>query len=188
MNGTATICYIVFLIIAMIVSAGCTDTWEAQSERISTNVVQTAQPAAHSPLALSKTVTMPSPAGTGKPAPVSSTGIIKIDPVGDKNTGDKFILTGTTSLPGGTILLWEILPDTGSPPNGLGGDSTMAVGGNNLVTEGEGTSNRIAIAVDLDRLIPGKYAAIVGKAKEQEQNSLDWEIGNDYAYTSFSLK
>jgi hypothetical protein len=114
--------------------------------------------------------------------------VIKLDPIGDKKTGDTFTLTGTTSLPEGTNIFWQIMPDTGTPPTGLNGESMMSVGGNYLVTKGDGALNRIALAVDLGRLIPGKYVAIVGKMKGDQTTGIVFEIGNDYGYTYFTLK
>jgi hypothetical protein len=188
--GTGVICLVLLTVVMIIASAGCTDAVEErQSGSTSAGNIQTGHTAPNS-TAAGKNITVPSSPHTTGPlsVPVSATGILTIDPVADKNTGEKFTLTGTTGLPSGTVIFWQILPDTGSPPAGLDGSSMMSVGGNYLVTPGEGTKNRIAIAVDLGRLVPGRYAAIVGKAKEQEPDRLDWEIGKDYGYTYFTLK
>jgi hypothetical protein len=114
-----------------------------------------------------------------------STAGIAIDPIGDKKVGDKFTLTVTTSLPAGTNIFWQILPDTGIPPSSLDGNSMMSVGGNNQVTKGNGTSNRISQAVDLGRLVPGKYVVIIG---EMKGDFSDFEIGDRIGYTYFTLK
>ena len=64
----------------------------------------------------------------------------------------------------------------------------MSVGGNNQVTKGDTPPNRISLAVDLGRLVPGKYVAIVGKMKGDATTGMVFEIGNDYGYTYFTLK
>ena len=43
---------------------------------------------------------------------------IRINAIGDQNVGDQFLVTGTTSLPVGTSLIWEVMPDTGTLPAG----------------------------------------------------------------------
>ena len=187
--GTGLICLVLLITIATIVLAGCTDSAQGQRARAATHDQPTVNPASGTAVT-TKTTAAPAPVKTtpAVSAPVSSTGVIKIDPIGDKKTGDTFTLTGTTSLPAGTSIIWQILPDTGTPPTGLDPDSRMSVGGNNQVTKGDGTLNRISLAVDLGRLVPGKYVAIVGKMKGDQTTGMVFEIGNDYGYTYFTLK
>jgi len=134
-----------------------------------------------------RTTTVAAPLKTLQPMPASglSTRGITIDPIGDKKTGEKFLLAATTSLPVGTNLFWQVLPDTGTPPTGLDGSSQMSVGGNNLVIKGDGTANRISQAVDLGRLVPGKYVVIVG---EMKGDFSDFKIGDRYGYTYVTLR
>jgi hypothetical protein len=189
-TGSGLICITILIILATIAIAGCADSAQVpQSQETPTGNVLTGHPAAGTTTA-TRIATVMATQRTAQPAsgPVSSTGVIKIDPISDKNAGDTFTLTGTTSLPAGTNILWQILPDTGTPPTGIDGDSRMAVGGNNMVAKGDSSVNRISIAVDLDRLIPGKYVAIVGKPKRDQSQSPPFEIGSDYGYTYFTLK
>lgn len=118
--------------------------------------------------------------------PGSSTGVIQLDPIADKKTGDTFTLSGTARLPEKTNLLWQILPDTGTPPDGLEKESTMSVGGNYYVLKGDGTTNRISIAVDLGRLVPGNYVAIVGTMKGAPEEML-FEVDRDFGYAYLTL-
>jgi len=188
--GTGLIYLVLLVTIATILLAGCADTAQDQQGPVTPTGTQQIDKTTIHTTATTKTVTVAAPRKTAQPVstPVSSTGVIKIDPIGDKRTGDTFTLTGTTSLPAGTSIIWQILPDTGTPPAGINGDSMMSVGGNYLVTKGDGTSNRIALAVDLGRLVPGKYVAIVGKMKGDQTTGMVFEIGNDYGYTYFTLK
>jgi len=173
------------LIVATLVIAGCVgSTSGQQSQATATNVQQSEAHAAGTTVApRTTTATVPLKTTTSTPAPGLSTAGIALDPIGDKKTGDKFILTATTSLPAGTEVMWQILPDTGTPPTGLDGNSMMSVGGNNVVTKGTGTSNRISQNVDLGRLVPGKYVVIVGERKGNE-----FAIGSRFGYTYFTLK
>ncbi len=189
-SGNMLICLAMLIVVATMVSAGCMDTTPGpQGQTTATYDQQVASPASGT-AATTRITTAPAPLKTtpSAPAPVSSTGVIKIDPIGDKNTGDTFTLTGTASLPAGTNIIWQILPDTGTPPTGIDGNSQMSVGGNNQVTQGDGTRNRISLAVQLGRLVPGKYVAIVGKMKGDPATGTVFEIGNDYGYTYFTLK
>lgn len=191
-TGRVLMSLAVIAMAAILAAGGCMESAPQQQGPSDTaGVVRGGSPAATAATAApAKTAAVPSAPLTTRPipSPISSTGVIKMDPVTDKNYGDKFTLTGTTSLPAGTEIFWQILQDTGSPPADIDKESTMAVGGNNLVTRGEGTINRIEIAVDMGRLVPGKYVALVGKAKDHKQDEPGWEIGTDFAYASFSLK
>ncbi|MFA4848915.1 MAG: hypothetical protein WC626_04235 [Methanoregula sp.] len=189
-SGIQITCLALLIVVMTLVSAGCLESTPDQKSPTTANHDLQSKNPATSTAVTTRTTTAPAPLKTTQPAPVpvSSTGIIKIDPISDKNTGDTFTLTGTTSLPAGTNILWQIMPDTGTPPTGLNGDSMMSVGGNYFVTKGDGTLNRISLAVDLGRLIPGKYVAIVGKMKGDQTTGIVFEIGNDYGYTYFTLK
>jgi len=176
-SGIGLICLALLIVIATIVIAGCMESPQGQQGENSAAVTTVTI----------RTTTAPAPLKTVQPTPapgLSTKGII-IDPIGDKKTGEKFLITATTSLPVGTNLFWQILPDTGTPPTDLNGNSMMSVGGNNQVTKGNGMSNRIAQAVDLGRLVPGKYVVIVGEMKGQPS---DFKIGDRYGYTCFTLK
>jgi hypothetical protein len=189
-TGSGLICITILIILATIAIAGCADSAQVpQSQETPTGNVLTGHPAAGTTTA-TRIATVMATQRTAQPAsgPVSSTGVIKIDPISDKNAGDTFTLTGTTSLPAGTNILWQILPDTGTPPTGPDGNSMMSVGGNYLVTKGEGTSNRISLSIDLGRLVPGKYVAIVGKMKGDPASAPVFEIEKDYGYAGFTIK
>jgi hypothetical protein len=184
------ICLALIIVVTTLVCAGCMESTPGpQGQTTITHDQQSTNPAAGT-AATTRITTAPALLKTTQaaPAPVSSTGVITIDLIRDKNTGGAFTLTGTTSLPAGTNILWQILPDTGTPPTGLDGNSQMSVGGNNQVTKGDGTRNRISLAVELGRLVPGKYVAIVGKMKGDPATGIVFEIGNDYGYTYFTLK
>jgi len=120
----------------------------------------------------------------------STTGdYIRINTIGDKKVGDQFLITGTTSLPAGAEVLWQVMPDTGTPPAGLDGNSQMSIGGNSVVTTGDGTANRISLPADMTNMKPQKYVVIVGKPKRDQSQGPPFsiEIGDLYGTTYFTL-
>ena len=186
-SGGVLICLAIMITLATLAVAGCTESDAGQQGQMTTpGETQTVNPAATA-LVTTRITIAPASLKTVQPipAPGLSTAGITIDPISDKNVGDRFTITATTSLPVGTNLFWQILPDTGKPPTGIDGSSKMSIVGNNQVTKGNGTSNRIAQAVDLGSLVPGKYVVIMGEMKGQPS---DFRIGDRYGYTSFSIR
>jgi hypothetical protein len=134
------------------------------------------------------TTTAPETPAAGQPAPApgSSDGVILLDPVGDVYDGQEYLITGTTRLPAGTSLLLQLMPDTGTAPNGT---DKQAVGGRAgstaWITEGDGTANRIRIRGSMGGQAPGKWVALVG---EMKGNYSDVQVGDHYGYAYFNLK
>lgn len=125
-------------------------------------------------------------ADTRVQATITKDDYIRLDAIGDKSVGDQFLITGTTSLPVGTTVIWEIMPDTGTAPAGLNLD-TAGIMANNAVTKGDGTSNRLSVAVDMSSMKPGKWVAFVGVMKgEPDSGSLAIEDLTGTAYFSVS--
>ena len=186
----ALICLAVLVTVATIAIAGCTDTTQVQQGEVTPAGNQQNENPAPVTAVMSKAATIAGPSKTAPPAsaPISSTGVIKIDPIADMTAGSPFVITGTTSLPENTELLWQVMPDTGTAPTELNGDSQMSIGGNNLVMKGDGTVNRISQTIPENELIPGKYVVIVGKRNGDQTTGMKFEIGNDYSYTYFALK
>jgi len=124
-------------------------------------------------------------AGQPTPAPILSTGI-RLDPIGDVYDGQEYLITGTTSLPIGTELLLQLMPDTGTPPKGtdkhaIGGSSSSTA----WITQGDGILNRIRIEGSMGGQPPGKWVALVGEMKGSYS---DFQIGDHYGYAYFTLK
>lgn len=112
--------------------------------------------------------------------------IVTLDPVGERKAGDLITITGTTRLPAGTNLIWQILPDTGTAPDGLDKDSTMSVMANNYVTRGNGTMNIVSVTMSTKRLVSGKYFVLVAGMKEDTASGAT-DIGDLAGYTWFTL-
>lgn len=128
----------------------------------------------------------PSPAQPSSD-PVLPNAVITFDPIGDRKTGNTFNITGTTSLPAGTNLFWEVRLDTGTPPTGIDMNSRMGIMANNQVTKGSGTSNRVSLAVETKDLVPGKYVALAISLKG-DPVTVDPTTGTLAGYTYLNLE
>jgi hypothetical protein len=111
---------------------------------------------------------------------------IRLNAIGNRSVGDQFLITGTTSLPAGTTLIWDVMPDTGTPPTDLDLNAT-GIMANNAVTKGDGTSNRVSLAVDMSGYAPGKWVALVGKMKS-DPTKRDIKMGDPVGSALFNLK
>ena len=111
---------------------------------------------------------------------------IRLNAIGDRSVGDQFLITGTTSLPAGTMLLWQVMPDPKTLPTGLNLTSS-GIMANAPVTKGDGAANRVSLAVDTDYLVPGEYIALVGEMKGDPMNR-DIAMGELTGSAYFTVK
>lgn len=129
--------------------------------------------------------TIPAPGQPGSTTG-SSDGVILLDTMSDVYDGQEYLITGTTTLPEGTELLLQLMPDTGTAPNGTVRDAVGARAGSTAwITEGDGTANRIQIRGSMGGQAPGKWVALLG---EMNGNYPDAQVGDHYGYASFNLK
>lgn len=113
----------------------------------------------------------------------SASDYITVNPIGDRFVGDQFLITGTTSLPVGTSLIWQVMPDTGIAPTGLNMTASGLAGGNG-VTKGSGSTNRVSFAADMMNQKPaGNWVVLVGVSKDGE-----FAVENPIATVYFTLK
>src|SRR5208337_952051 len=115
-------------------------------------------------------------------ATITSDDYIRLDAISNRSVGDQFLITGTTSLPVGTMLLWQIMPDTGSPPTGTN-KTANGIAGENPVTKDDGTANRVSFAADMNHQAPGKWVVLVGVMKGD-----DFAVENPTGSAYFTLK
>ncbi|WP_292367704.1 hypothetical protein [Methanoregula sp. UBA64] len=106
---------------------------------------------------------------------------ITVNKIGDRSIGDQFLITGTTSLPVGTSLLWQVMPDTGTAPIGVN-KTAMGLAGGNMVTKGSGTTNRVSFAADMNQMPAGKWVVLMGVMKDGE-----FGVENPIATAYFTL-
>lgn len=170
-------------ILAAILIAGCLNSaGDLQSQTTNSGTTRTDTSASATATAADFAKTTATAVSTETP----SVTIVTLDPVGERKAGDLITITGTTRLPAGTNLIWQILPDTGTAPDGLYKDSTMSVMANNYVTRGNGTMNIVSVTMSTNRLVPGKYIALVAGMKEDTASGAT-DIGDLAGYTWFTL-
>lgn len=119
-------------------------------------------------------------------APTAKDNSIRLDAIGDKKVGDQFLITGTTSLPAGVNLIWEVMPYTGTMPTGLDLDA-KGIMANNPVTKGDGAANRVSLAADMSNMDPGEYIVMVGPMEGDPENR-NIAMGEPVGSTRFILK
>jgi len=82
---------------------------------------------------------------------------IRVNAIGDRLLGDQFLITGTTSLPAGTEVMWEVTPASfTTDPDQQTGTFTGAMA-NSQVSKGTGNTNRVTFALDTYVLLRGQY-------------------------------
>jgi hypothetical protein len=182
----------VIIVIAIIAIAGCTDSTGEQQGQVNTaGNVQTEHTAATTavatkPATVQETKKITTPVST----PVKSNGVIEFDPIPDRRTGVDFVITGTTSLPAGTNVFWDIRPDTGTIPTGIDMNSQMGIMANNQVIKGSGTANQVSLSVEAKStkdLVTGKYVVVVVSLKGDPMTT-DPSTGTLAGYTYVTLK
>jgi hypothetical protein len=78
------------------------------------------------------------------------------------------------------------MPDTGTLPTGI--DRTAkGIMANSQVTKGDGTSNRVSLAVDMNEQAPGKWVVLVGEIKGDTATG-DVKMGELAGSASFTVK
>jgi hypothetical protein len=125
--------------------------------------------------------------GTDAPVQPATTkdDFIRINAIGDKTEEDQFLISGTTSLPAGVGLIWQVMPYTGTVPTGLDMNA-KGIMANNPVTKGDGAANRVSLAVDLGNMEPGEYIAMVGPMKGDPENR-DIAMADPVGSTRFTV-
>jgi hypothetical protein len=90
-------------------------------------------------------------------ATITKDDFIRVNAIGDRSLGDQFLITGTTSLPAGTEVLWQVTPASfTTDPDQQTGTFTGAMA-NSQISKGTGDTNRVSFAMDTYVLLPGQY-------------------------------
>ena len=182
-TGIRVASLILIVAVATILIAGCTDSASVrQSQTASTNSPQGGQAATGT---AAKTTVLPASPATTQPAltQASSAKSLSIDPISNKKAGEKFTITGTTTLAADTGLFWEIIPDPGTTPTGVDLNAQIGIMANNYVKKGNGASNTVSLDVDTKDLKTGKYVVIVASVN----GNADPSTGTMEGYTYFTL-
>ena len=171
---------ILIVAVATILVAGCTNSASA-NPAASTNSPQGGQTATATAVTAKATV-VPASLKTTQPAltQAPSAKTISFAPISDKKAGDKFTITGTTTLPADTGLFWEIIPDPGTTPTGVDLNAQIGIMANNYVKKGDGASNQVSLDADTKDLKPGKYVVIVASLNGDADPSTGTLAGYTY--------
>jgi hypothetical protein len=191
-SGHWLICLVLLITIVILAVAGCTESATGQQGQMTTTGEKQSENAAAKTTVTIRTTSamVQPPAAHPAPDPVLPGAVITFDRVGEKKTGDSLLITGTTSLPAGTNLFWQIRQDTGIPPAGIDMSSRMGIMANNQVIKGAGSSNLVALAVDAKdtkNLVEGNYVALVVSLKGDTM-TVDPTTGTLAGYTYLTLK
>ena len=182
-TGIRVASLILIVAVATILIAGCTDSASVrQSQTASSKSPQGGQAVAGT---AAKTTVLPASPATTQPAltQTSSAKSLSIDPISNKKAGEKFTITGTTTLAADTGLFWEIIPDPGTTPTGVDLNAQIGIMANNYVKKGNGASNTVSLDVDTKDLKTGKYVVIVASVN----GYADPSTGTMEGYTYFTL-
>ena len=90
---------------------------------------------------------------------------ISVDPVSDKNVGDQFTITGTTSLPAGTEILAEVYPAYYEDQKGTGSGEFTGATGTITIAGGNGGANTWSFPLDTSTFKPMEYLVTISSFK-----------------------
>jgi hypothetical protein len=121
-----------------------------------------------------------------KPDQNITDGFISLNNIDPKKIGDKFLIRGSTNLPIGTDILWEIGPDqTKVWPQYTG--EYMYISANSNVVKGDDSLNRVSDAIDTISFKPGVYN-VTCSINGGDLMKGEWKIGEIQAQTQFTVE
>jgi hypothetical protein len=86
----------------------------------------------------------------------------------------------------GTNILWQVIPKDGKLETGSTHTGDVGIMANNGVTKGDGTVNRVSLAVDTGNLKPGEYIAVAARL-EGDMQAGDVRMGDLAGSAGFTL-
>ncbi len=125
--------------------------------------------------------------GSSKTSGYGSTPTITVQPPGDRQQGDVFLISGTTSLDPGTILFCRIYPayfedKTKKPAPSSGGPTMDNLGSDTMVIRDKGNANRWSFAMDTGGYQKIEYIVNISTVNE------DFTIQEIFGSTHFTLR
>lgn len=113
-------------------------------------------------------------------------GFIILNTIDPKKTGDKFLIRGSTNLPVGTDILWEISPDqTQAWPQNTG--EYPYISSNSMVVKGDDQLNQVSDAIDTISFKPGVYNISCAISKGNLSNG-EWKMGEIKDHAQFTVE
>jgi len=127
----------------------------------------------------------------GSQAPTGQAQFIRVDPIGDKNVGDAFTITGTTNLPAGNEVLFQVYaasfePSATDPQAGAQSGEFSGATGTVTVMQGTGDVNTWSADLDLTTFQPREYLVNVS-AFTGDANKRDFSTGNPTGRLKFTV-
>ena len=111
---------------------------------------------------------------------------ISVDPIGDKNVGDQFTISGTTSLPAGTKILVEVYPSAYADQTGSGSDDFTGATGTITITNSTRGASTWSFALDTTPFKPMEYLVSVSSLKGDTVKG-DYTKGDIFGSTRFTI-
>jgi hypothetical protein len=125
--------------------------------------------------------------GASKTSGYGGTPTITVQPPGDRQQGDVFLISGTTSLDPGTLLFCRVYPayfeDKTKKPASSSGEATMDnLGSDAIVIRDTGNANRWSFAMDTENYQKIEYIVNVSTVND------DFTIQEIFGSTHFTLR
>lgn len=111
---------------------------------------------------------------------------ISVDPISDQNIGNPFTITGTTSLPAGSVLLVEVYPASFQNATGTGSGEFYGASGIVSVTAGSGNIHAWSMALNTTKFSPGTYLVKTSLFEGNTQKD-DFTTGEPTSTVQFTL-
>jgi hypothetical protein len=96
---------------------------------------------------------------------------ITVQPVGERKQGDVFLISGTTTLPEGTLLMYKVYPDYFEHPSKRSATSAArpsGIAGDTIVIRGPGSTNTWSCALDTEGYEKTNYIVNVTTISEDD--------------------
>ncbi|MDD1690992.1 MAG: hypothetical protein LUQ66_10065 [Methanoregula sp.] len=124
----------------------------------------------------------------GSQAPTGQAQFIRVDPIGDKNVGDAFTITGTTNLPAGNEILFQVYAASFEPSATNPQQSGEFSGATGIVAvmQGTGDVNTWSADLDLATFPPREYLVNVS-AFTGDVSRRDYSSGNPTGRLKFTV-
>jgi len=123
--------------------------------------------------------------GASKTSGSDGTPYITVQPVGDRQQGDVFLISGTTSLDPGTLLLYQVYPDYFEDKTKRSASSSpepSSIAGDTIVIRGNGNTNKWSCALDTEGYEKTAYIVNVSTVNE------DYTIREIFGSAQFTLR
>ncbi len=112
--------------------------------------------------------------------------VITVLPVGNRQQGEVFLIPGTTTLPEGTILMYEVYPDYFEDKTKRSASSSpvpSSIAGDTLVIRGNGNANKWSCALDTEGYEKTTYIVNVSTV-----NEMDYSKREIFGSTQFTIR